>query len=226
MTLAEYKKIVHQYMDAAAVKLNKAIDMKDTVKKNGSLIVSFNDTSSTVVVNEDVYLDYINNGGKNEIIFGALVSGEVPYMVNALAGKETEYQTAWDRYVLFNSSVRKNKAFVQIKEIAISVILGQLTNVTESEQELVNNNSQHMLTISKEITEFIIGLNSEQLNKVYSVALYAIAMIRFRHTDAYRFLWTINNICEVDSRIDVREAALIATTEYVTDYLMNQMKIV
>lgn len=226
MTLAEYTKIVTQYLDVAAVKLAQDYQINESIIKSDALVTEHNERKMEVTVNETTYLKYIQGGGKNEVIFGALVSNAVPYLTSALAGKEQEFQTAWERFSSFSKNTVKNKAFVTFKDICVSVLLAQFAEPTEIEKERELTNPGMMVEISRIVSDYVSGLSILSMSDPHTVALHAVASIRFHYTDAFKFLNSINEVCKQNPSIDVREAALIATVEYTTDYVCGQMRLV
>lgn len=226
MTLADYNKTVGQYLEVAAVKLDRDYQGQEANAKAGSLVLDHNERAMEVYVNEDTYVSYIQGGGKNEIIFGALVENVVPYLVGNLAGKEQEFLTAWERYTSFSKNTIKSKAFVKFKEICGSVLLAQFSEPTDIEKEREEAEAGLLAQISQVVQDYVSSLSILDMNDPYTVALKAVAEYRFHYTNAYKFLSSINEICKENPAIDVREAALIATVEYTTDYLVAQMKLV
>lgn len=226
MTLAEYNRTVAQYIEVAAVKLDKEYKDHEANVKAGVLVFEHNEKKMEVVVCEDTYLSYIQAGGKNEVLFGSLVQNQIPYLVDSIRGKEQECLEAWNRFTAFSTSTTKNKAFSKFKEICISVFLAQFAEPTDIEKERDAGSPGLMGQISQVIYDYVTSLSIDSMNDPYTVSLQAVAGIRFQFTNALRFLTSINEICKQNPEIEVREAALIATVEYVTDHLIEQMKLV
>lgn len=225
VTLVEYKKILNEYKDAAAQKLNDAYEQDELDVKSGILVKSNNELSKEVRVNAQTYLDYIKAGGKNEVILGAIVSGVIPYTVSKLEGDTQGFLDAWARNNLISKSTAKNKAFIRFKEICLSSFLMDLTNVSSLEQEFVDSHPDHVFKCRELAEQFINDLIPDDIQKPYNVALKLVCRARFYYTDAEKILQSINDISEQNKDIDVREAALIATTEYLIDYVTDQMRL-
>lgn len=226
MTLADYKRYVAQYLDAAAVKLAQEYQLNEATSQTGSLVLSHNEKKMEVMVYEDTYLNYIKNGGKNETIFGSLIENQIPFQISTLKDKEQDFKTSWDRYAMFSKATIQNKAFAKFKEITLSVLLSQLAEPTDIEKEMMLTNPGLLTDVGNQYNDYVNALGMVEMGDPYSVALKAIAKLRFHYTSAFSFLTSINDICKQNPNIDVREAALIATVEYVTDHQLDQMKLV
>lgn len=224
-TLVDYRKYVQQYKDTAAVRLNRAYESFDSEEKAGILVLSSDDANKEVRVHSQTYLSYIREGGKNEVLLGAIVSGVIPYNVAKLAENQQQFIDAWERHNLILSSESKNRAIVRFREICYSEFLNDLNNLTAFEQEFVQTNPGHVQKAQELGREICESLITEQIEKPYDVALSLVCNARFYYTDAEKILATINKVSEQNKSIDVREAALIATTEYLIDFVCEQLKV-
>lgn len=226
MTLTQYTKLLNQVKDAAAVRIDHEYESHTNNVKNGILVLTNNTITREVVVHAGTYFDYIKNGGKNEIIFGALISGNTPYTVVSMQGREAEFQEVWDRFNLFNKTSIKNKALTLFKQISLSVFANSLNDLTNIEKDPAFQ-SGHVETCLANAEKYIDDTACmKDLDDIYDFALRLVCGCRFFFTDAEKILTSIKRITTENPEIDVREAALVATTEYLIDYISDQMKII
>lgn len=225
LTLVEYKKIVNEYKDASSLVLADAYEKDKLDSTSAILVKSHNDKTKEVKVNANTYLDYIKNGGRNEIILGAIVSGVIPYSLSKLESGQEQFVDAWNRHNLISKSTAKNKAFIRFKEICLSSFMADLSTVSSLEQEFIDSHPDHVLKCKELAEQIVVDMLMEDMEKPYNVALKLVCRARFYYTDAEKILKSINDISEQNKDIDVREAALIATTEYLIDYITDQMKL-
>ena len=225
LTLVEYKRIVSQYKDACAIRLKRAYESYIAQEQAGILAIENNEQAKEIKVNGATYSGYIQNGGKNEVILGAVVSGVIPYNVNVLKDNNQQFIEAWDRYMLVTVAENKNRAIIRFKEICLSAFLSDLANLTAFEQEFVLANPGHTQKCQEIANQIVDDLMVHEISKPYDVALKLVCNARFYYTDAEKILSTINKVSEENKAIDVREAALIATIEYLVDYITDQMKV-
>lgn len=228
LTLVEYRRIVAEYKDAAAIRISRGYAAYLAQEQAGILVVDHDEVTREIKVNGATYTNYINDAGKNEVILGAVVTGPstIPYNVNVVKQDQQQYLDAWDRFVAFENAERRNRAIVQFKNICISSFLNDLsTNLSTFEQEFCTNNPGHIGRCSEILPELVETITTEDIADPYSVALKLVCKARFYYTDAEKILSTINLVSKENPNIDVREAALIATTEYLIDYITDQMKV-
>lgn len=225
MTLTDYERTLSQYFDVAANKLNAEYQIAEANAKNGMLIVSIDLNKKDIYVNSKTYLDYIANGGKNEVLFGAIASNIIPYNVSKLSGNEQLFAETWERVSQLDKASTVNKAFVRFKQICHSAFLAELETKSDIEQAFIQEHPGHEQTMTEAVSQVVDTLDIEDMKRPYDVALKMVCKGRFYYTEAESLLSTINRICEQDKGVDPREAALIATTEYLIDYLSDQMKL-
>ncbi len=226
MTLNDFKKYALQYKDAAAVRLNRAYESRESENKAGILVITSDDISKEVRVNSDTYLTFINNGGKNEVILGAVVSGVIPYNVKTLEENSQQYIDSWERHKLIIGAASKNSAVVKFRDICYSEFLAELNNLSAMEQEYIVTNPAHIQNVQESAKKMCSDLTAEKMDKPYDVALALVCRCRFYYTDSEKILSTIDSISKENPTIDVREAALISTTQYLIDYICEQTKVV
>lgn len=225
MDLATWKGAVRDYLTVSSIVLKREITSAAARANNNSLIVGLSKNNQVVSVSGKVYRDYIATGGKNEIIFGAITLGEIPYNVGALLEYSEKYQKAWDNYASINKSILRNKAFDSFKEICEYVLISQLNELAEFESEQLEKNPDFMVVVSNSYKEQIKLLTMTSLDDVYQTVMMLVTTGRFPYTDSYRFLNSMNQAAKADPDIDPREAATLAVCEYVCDHLSDQMRV-
>lgn len=226
MSLANWRETVRDYINNSAKTITREISMGQTMTSNKTLVTRVDFNNKVVIVNGPVYRDYIATGGKNEIIFGAIVSDEVPYSLGVILANPEKYQKAWDSYASINKASLRAKAFASFKEACEFVLVGQLNSLAEFEQEKFNENSAFRDTIVASYKNLIKHLYIEDMNNIYHTVMKLVCNGRFPYTDAYRFLDAMNDIAKDNPELDPREAATVATIEYISDHMADQMKLV
>lgn len=226
VTLTTWLKTVRDYITVSCIVLDKEIQFYSSATSNEKLVSSYNDLNKKVYVFEKTYTDYINNGGKNELIFGAIVDGVVPFFKATIDQNAERYQSVWDRYASINRESVRIKTFNFFKEIVESVLVNQLATLAPFEEEKATADSTFIQAISKNYQQAIRNLKIEDMGNVYHTVMTLICECRFPYTSAYVFLDAINDICKDSPETDIREAALIATIEYICDHMAEQMTVV
>ena len=73
------------------------------------------------------------------------------------------------------------------------------------------------------VQEYVETLREEAIGDIWEVASRVVAERIFYYTDAYCILTGINDACKQNPNIDVNEAALLSTIEYVCEYVCDQL---
>ena len=226
MTLANWREVTRDYITVSANIINREIAKYENQVSNGNLVVRFDQAKRVVTVVGKVYRDYISTGGKNEIIFGAIVDGRTPFHISDVLQSPELSLKAWDNYAGINKTALKAKAFSSFKYACEYVLTAQLSSLTEFEQEKFEQNPGFKESVIKAYRDEIRGLCAEDMNNIYHTVMKLVCNARFPYTDAYRFLDSMNDISRDNPEMDPREAATIATIEYISDHMADQMKLV
>lgn len=225
MTLSQYNKILNQYKDTAAVKLSREYENNDTRGRTGILVTSVDDRKKEVFVHNKTYTEYISGGGRNEAILGSIISGVVPYNVEKLRSSEIDTVGAWDRYNLFSKTNIKVKALNFFKNTALTVFMNDLAELNEFERGYVQEHPEHIQKCGDLAQAYISGINERAMEDVYGFVMNLVTSCRFYYTSSQTILQSIHDITTANKDIPIREAALIATAEYLIDYLSDQMRL-
>jgi hypothetical protein len=73
MTMSQLKIACAQYREVSAIAIRQHVDNYRLLEKSGVLVLSYNDRTSVVNVHAKNYAKYISDGGKNEVILGAML---------------------------------------------------------------------------------------------------------------------------------------------------------
>jgi len=226
VSLGVWRETIRDHINVSATVLSKEYDFYLSDVQSKKLVQSYNPISKQVVVCEKTYLDYINSGGKNELILGAIIADKIPYYLKTVLDDEDQWQQRWDRYSSINKQSVLLKAFNNFKLGLESTLISQLSELVEFEQEQVSKQPNFVEAVSDLYRKAIYNLPIESMNDVHHTVTKLVCECRFPYTNAYRFLDSINDICKNDPGIEPREAALIATIEYICDHLSDQVMVV
>lgn len=230
MNIDQYNNFAASIRDYGGVMLLNSIKAIYNLIKVGILVVSLDETYKKIYVVEEVYKSWLDSTGSPEILFGLLVSNDKEYSTTAINSKKDKYLQLWESYRVVNTAkvenefVRGYRSFIKLSMTDTLVD----SNLTELEKDYrktygnVNVNEKIMKLVEEEIQEF----TNDELNDTYYVALKIIGKCRFYFSSAFGILSDINSISKVNPNIDVREAALVATINYITDYLADQITVI
>lgn len=225
-SLADWKSFCADIVDQAGLRLAHALQERSRDFNVKRVVISY--CRDKIVVNAPVYQDFLANGGSDAIIFGADLSGKRPIFTNELLESASDYITAWQTQNNAMTVAAANRRYsdaryllVQKAEELIEANFanyfpqpgGEGAQVTSFEHPAVQ-------TALKEINK-ILEKEPEEFANLWKIATEVVAKGIFYYTDAYRLLSDINYISELNPGISAGEAAMLATIEYVVDYIVD-----
>lgn len=224
MTLSQYKLLMAQYKDAAAKQLSSYYRREDTLEKAGMLVLSADAEAYRVKVNGRVYRQYIEQGGKNEVVFGSVLSNGMVKNVQELLDRAEEFYQTYQRYEAINSTRRRLNAANRFKAaLKISFVDQCGKEISTREQEARTAFGLDVGKMSSTADEVIDMLDKEDLANPYQACMKVLCRSRFAYTDAEEFLTNMNEAGAANPGLDPREAALPALIELITDFALAQV---
>lgn len=224
MSLVEYNELITDLRDYAGSLLLTSLTRIGLLIRTNQLILR-NTEHKVIELNGEVYNTWLTAGGSPETILGLMVSGETISNSKALDLKAKDYSAVWNSYVMFHNSNNANRAFDEIKSY-LSVSFNKLLAAPcEEEKTYAETHPNYFDNVKKLLEEEVDSLSSKDLEDVYDVSLRLIAKVRFYYTSAFVILTDINDGFKANPDIEVREAALLATVNYISNYLADQIAV-
>lgn len=220
MTARQYEDLMVEFRDQAALSLLRERYRQDIAMNAGLLVESIRDNK--IIVNQNVYKEWIRNGGTNEVLFGLSLSRNPAQRVEVINENSEGYKLAWQNHVALSHVVIRNKRFERTKDLLEVEFKHYLENTPETEIGLqdrfeVTNRFKHALGKIK--------LDETDVDKLYTLVLKLLCAARYHRTDAEFILNAIQRVVKNNPEMDVREAASIATIEYIARWVGSQMKL-
>ena len=223
INLSVYKNITAQIRDFGGAMLANCIIKLALNNKTKILVVESFPRQFKVSVNGDVYREWLAAGGKPEVILGLIVSNETQCSVPAIDEKAASFESSWNSYCNFHKAREANMAIDYFKVFLNNTFSSMYREQDQSEVDFITANPHYVANVKKLVDEQIECYKTNAIDDPYQVALDLIAKCRFGFTAAYSILSDINEAGKVNPNIDVREAALLATINYIADYLADQI---
>lgn len=225
MTLFAFRDLVSQFRSASGIKLNLEYLRYASILKNKSLVSYISADSKTCKVNGAVYRDWLKDGGSNEVLLGMLVGTKSLYMQSVINENKEKFISDWNSYSLFNTTAQKNKSFNRIKNILTLSFAKLLSDMSTEEKEIVATKNGYIEKVNQIFIDELSNLKTSDTNDIFDLCLKLVCRARFFYTDSEKILVGINEAVKANANIDIREAALLSTIEYIVDYVSNQLKI-
>ena len=226
MTMAQLKIACAQYREVSAIALRQHVDNYRLLEKSGVLVLSYNDRTSVVNVHAKNYAKYISDGGKNEVILGAMLSDSVstPRTINAMIENASKFLAQYESIRALENARYRNAMFERVKRsLVVNFADLLLQDRGEFEQNAWNKLGLTQAALVKRAEDIVAGINGQDTKDLYSLCIRVMTGARFYYTDAMVFLTSMNIAAKENKDIDAREAALVATVELTVDYVADQI---
>lgn len=226
MTLVVYKDVVSQIRDYSGTMLSNEYNRYNASVRNKTLIIGFSPNRKTINVNGAVYREWLKTGGNNEIILGMVVSNTPLYSVTLIDASADKFVAAWNTYEQYSNTAAKNNSFNKFKQILKICFARDLANLSEIEKDLLIEKPSLHASVSQYFEEEMEKLRTNDMLDIHNECLKLVCRSRFYYTDAEKILQGINDAVKMNPNINIRDAAAMATCEYVFDYISDQMRVV
>jgi hypothetical protein len=223
--LTTYKNTAAQHRDYAGAMLAGCIKNIALFNRSNILVVETDPVKYEAKVNGTVYREWLTSGGSPEIILGLIVSGDKLTSVDMISNKKESYLKQWNSFHTFYSSSEFNKRLEYFKTFLYSNFNILLKEVSSEELAYIERNPRYYDIVNQLLSDQIENMKTSDMDDLFKTALVLIAKVRFYYTSAYDILDDIATASRVNPNIDVREAALLAVINYLSDYLANQISI-
>jgi hypothetical protein len=218
MNLNEHERLVADYRDQSAAALCRFVDQLDRNRKNGILVVGLSRLKTTV--DAEVYREWIEKGGENEVLFGNSLRTMPFTSVTDIEAAAAALKGAWDQHAALEDTVRRNRQFDRTRELFFHHFRAQLAEATEDGQADLGNSEQ----VLERFRQGLTAVREDDLDCLYTLATKLVCDARFPDKAAYTILMGIDRNVKQNPHLELREAATLAIVEYVCDWLSEQFK--
>jgi hypothetical protein len=221
MNLRDFESVAAEFRNQAGARLARVLQELKNIDKM-KMLVRRTVGKNTVIVNAPVYRAWIEAGGENEVLFGALVKNATLVTCDQINEQAAELKSAWARFEAITAQNESNKRFQRIKDILARHFDQQLRDITDEEEATEGN--RHM--VMKLFTEQLEKITLEDTCDLWALCLRLVCRTRFFRTDAERILGGIERVKKATPSLSVREAAAVSMIEYISWWVSQQFKVV
>lgn len=205
--------------------LSSTLDRILTNNKANILVTNVDAFHKKITVSADVYDRWLETGGKPEIILGILVGSARFYSVQEIDQNAKQLESAWTQYTrVYLESIEHSKA-TSLRGFYLGLLAKYLTDEFKEdlEKQFLLGTPKHRDTVLRDAEQYLLTLKKAELSDVQKVARNLIAGLKYSFTHARRFIEQMDEIGLMVENVDPAEAALLATLDYVVDYLRGQI---
>lgn len=220
ISLVEFNARMAQLVEQSGRMVYQEIERIVRRKKLGMLYngggVASPDGRVTIFVNNEVYLDMLNKGLTPEILIGNEFLGR-RYNDNQLIENGVELTAIYEREMRLRALQATMEETNSAREALSRLIALEIAN-RSAEQLPIDRAS-----LQARLNARIALIREKDLKCLPVLVRDLICHVFYAHTDALRILSAIDAIGEQYPEIDAREAALLATIQYVTYWISKQI---
>lgn len=225
MTDAMLEKLMLEYMEVTSIRLLSIMKLVDNQLKQGIVVNNYDYVNKTIVVNKVPYKDWLNSGGKNEVLLGALLGHMRLTTKHQLIEGSERALKEWYSYYSAATTKYKNDLMNHFLEALNGKFFSMLNTRDEIEAEWFKN-PEHVDTVAKKFKDELDSVSFSDMECIEFTCLRLMAKSRYYYTPAFTILDTIKTITEEYPEMDVKDAAMVATINYVTDYVADQIVLI
>jgi hypothetical protein len=227
VSLSAFNKAIAEIRNQAALRLVHAYDEFVRFKTTGLLIK--NVTATKVTVFGETYRKWLEDGGTNAVLFGCVLSSNSEKFAADINAKKQDYMKVWERQNWMLTTADRNKRFVYYKDIlknnAIKLVMN---NFAKCYGHLRNDGSTdstmpEYIQFQSNLDEYLSKVQESWFQNLWKLSQGVVCDCLFYYTSAGKILGGIEKACEENKGIEIREAVLLSTISYVTDYVCDQM---
>lgn len=189
----------------------KAIEEDRTSNR---LLYKYDTKSNRVILNSGVYDSFLEQGGTPELVYGAILNGDVGKINSAtLLADADKYRAAWSRYHTA-LRVRKSAAYFSNLKSAAYKAFCDLVEGIDMSLLMPGANKPAILDNAKRYCDTIKPYQSSNISHI---CLDLVCDMLFYHTPSKYLLIRISELCETG--LSGEEAAAEVVIEYVSDWM-------
>lgn len=223
---------VRQALDnlAALASLNlKSVFLKfDRREKNKRLIVSYPDPNAPlttryknpplqIVVDEELYKDFLESGGSPDLLCGAYVVDR-EREVETLLANQNKYLDRWQRRVNTIRQTNEQAKFDILKRTIVNSLYKQLGDDFHQAEGVPFDRHEVM----EKITAYLADVSPLIVKNPYPTVLHLVSCFIFQNKQAERFLLDMEDIAKHNPELDMRHVAAQATLNYIMNWVRSQ----
>lgn len=184
------------------------------------LLMGYQSNTGTIYLNGVMYDKFIDAGGTPELIYGAIMQGDiVGLQFDNLLAKAADYQAAWARFHTAKRFKQDSEYLARMRDALYTVICGEIQEIDPALLHPTANKSAMMDEAKKHISK----ISHYQTAELGQICLTLVAHILFKHTPALYILTRISELC--DKNYTGEEAATLTVVEYITDWVASSVTI-
>lgn len=176
------------------------------------------DGRKMVSVNNDVYLDYLKEGGSVEAIYGAVIAGGNTGFTSLITDKE-RHEKIWVRHLALHNQRVSAQVYDNQREAAR---LAMSEHINEQDEGELHHPKSELHT---RVTEILGRIQPVEFTNDLLAIRTVVCQVLFAHTNAMMILDAMDTAEMDNPGLNPREYALFATIDILARWMAAQIKI-
>ena len=208
----DFKVAMLHYMELISLYLRQHITLKGRAEKEGILGVSKDNKLSIFREAGDTFVKEFGI----EPLLGASIDYSGLLTTGNLRGRENELKERFASY-LTDENIKRKVKNTSLYRGLYNKHLGAMYREASGKLGTFKINEEQCITA---MAEYTFSLDTVMLQNVIKIVEYVYCNIFYKHTNAKEFIGYMNAYLEADENLTQEKAAVLATLEIVTDYLL------
>lgn len=189
---------------------------------NGTLVTYYDPKSYRVHVVSNVYQDFLEAGGKPEILYGALFTDMRPYTAEQLLARGDEFIATYNRVhsTLVMTDVNNRQQYQ--RRLAAEVFRNQIRDAIDGQDV----SGDVVSTLYQDFARTYDNLTADDHADFLRVCIKLIARTRFKNTAVEGFLMDFHRLGERFPTLEPRDVGSLVVIEYVGKWLGSMVSVV
>lgn len=191
-------------------------------RKNRMLVYDIDHAQKVIYVNGDIYDEWLDAGGKPEILIGAALQATVKptsYSYQVMLDNASQYMRSWTNYHASMRSKDESKRLANFKDGLYNALVRAIDNTDHGHFE-DNVTSQ---VLKERAAQYTNGITSSSLITMETAVVDGVCDVLFPHTPAKDILKNIGKY--VDEGYAPEESATLVMVDYIATWIADNMLI-
>ena len=239
ISLSDYRDMMEVFSAACCGMISQAISRYERGIKNKNLVLQypvsnrqfcFDDPSKNcIVVDSETYAVFLEAGGRPEMIFGSYLTDRA-LTTEGILGNAKEYITEHNKQVARGRLTAMNDAVTIVKSEMRGVTFAIVKDIIGSHGEDADDRNIGEMTMeftgSKHLenaNQFVRNITARDTEDYYAMMRRFVCTCFFEGSMIHQLLNKIDALDPTGVK-DVNEMALVATTDLIVDWFVNQIE--
>lgn len=224
MQMAQWLQQVGARLTANLEGRERAVKSKQLVVRypGGAALASTADPSilNAIVVNNDVYKEFLEEGGSPEVLFGSYLTNQ-SYSYSELLARSNDFTNAWNRELaLIKTRAASNK--LEIVRKAIHASIATIINRDADQMEGFGGRPALHEKLAVQVNNLYLG----DLTDIYTTVRGVISRLLFENTDVPKVLSAMAAATDKDeSNESIRHVAAAVTLDLIVEWLCKMASV-